>query len=67
MKLLSRNWGQWTDLSTTGYMGYKYVLQARRHKNGQLQYRVEKSEDSYTCTNPTLEQLEKVIFKQQEQ
>jgi hypothetical protein len=48
-------------------MGYKYVLQARRHKNGKLQYRVEKSEDSYTCEIPTLEQLEKVTFKQQEQ
>jgi hypothetical protein len=67
MKLFNRNWGQWTDLSTTGYMGNKYVLQARRHKNGQLQYRVEKSEDSYTCAIPTLEQLEKVTFKQQEQ
>jgi hypothetical protein len=48
-------------------MGNKYVLQARRHKNGQLQYRVEKSDDSYTCAIPTLEQLEKVTFKQQEQ
>ena len=67
MKLFSRNWGQWTDLSTTMYMGNKYVLQGRRHKNGKLQYRVEKIEDSYTCPNPTLEQLEKVTFKQQEQ
>jgi hypothetical protein len=48
-------------------MGYKYVLQARRHKDGKLQYRVEKNEDSYTCPNPTLEQLERVTFKQQEQ
>ena len=67
MELFKSKWGQWIDLSTTGYMGYKYLLQARRHKDGRIQYRVEKSEDSYTCTIPTLEQLEKVTFKQQEQ
>jgi hypothetical protein len=63
MKLFKSKWGQWIDLSTTGYMGHKYLLQARRHKDGRIQYRVEKSEDSYTCNIPTLEQLEKVTFK----
>jgi hypothetical protein len=63
MELFEKKWGQWIDLSTTSYIGYKYVLQARRHKNGKLQYRVEKSTDSYTCANPTVEQLEKVKYK----
>jgi hypothetical protein len=63
MELFKSKWGQWTDLSTTGYMGYKYLLQARRHKDGRIQYRVEKSKDCYTCNIPTLEQLEKVTFK----
>jgi hypothetical protein len=66
MNLLKTKWGQWTDLSTTGYMGYKYVLQARRHEDGRIQYRVEKSSDCYTCAIPTLEQLEKVTFKRKE-
>lgn len=63
MELFKSKWGQWIDLSTTGYMGYKYLLQARRHKDGRVQYRVEKSKDCYTCLAPTLEQLEKVTFK----
>ena len=67
MELFKSKWGQWIDLSTTGYMGYKYLLQARRHKDGRIEYRVERSKDCYTCTIPTLEQLEKVTFKQQEQ
>jgi len=67
MKLFKSNWGQWTDISTSGYMEYRCVLQARRHKNGKLQYRLEKINEVKTCQNPTLEQLEKVTFKQQEQ
>ena len=63
MKLFKSKWSQWIDLSTTGYMGYKYLLQARRHKDGRIQYRVEKSSDCFTCVIPTLEQLEKVTFK----
>ena len=63
MELFKSKWGQWIDLSTAGYMGYKYLLQARRHKDGRIEYRVERSKDCYTCTIPTLEQLEKVTFK----
>ena len=61
--MFKSKWGQWTDLSSTGYMGYKYLLQARRHEDGRIQYRVEKSGDGYGGTTPTLEQLEKVTFK----
>ena len=43
MKLFKSKWGQWIDLSTAGYMGYKYLLQARRHKDGRIEYRVERS------------------------
>ena len=63
MELFKSKWGKWVDISTSGYMEYRCVLQARRHKNGKIQYRLEKIDGVKTCPNPTIEQLEKVTFK----
>ena len=66
MNLFKSKWGQWTDLSTCAWSGKKYLLQARRHKNGKLQFRVEISKDCYMCDIPSLEVLELVTFKSEQ-
>ena len=63
MKLFKNKWGKWADISTGSLCGYKYVLQARRHKNGKIQMRVECVKAYDTVAHPTLEQLELVTFK----
>lgn len=63
MKLFKTKWGQWTDLSTGAIHGEKYLLQARRHKNGRVQFRVEKSKGAWNCEKPTIEQLKEVVYK----
>jgi hypothetical protein len=66
MRLFKSNWGQWTDISTGAVSETKYLLQARRHKDGRIQFRVEKSDSAWTCEKPTIEQLEKVTYKTKE-
>ena len=62
MKLFRSKWGQWTDLSTGAIHEHRYLLQARRHKDGRVQFRVEKSSAAWTCSQPTIEQLANVRF-----
>ncbi len=62
MKLFKSKWGQWTDLSTGAIHEHRYLLQARRHKDGRVQFRVEKSSAAWTCDQPTIEQLANVRF-----
>lgn len=62
--MFKSKWGQWTDISTGGSLGsYRYILQARRHKNGKLQMRVCQVEAYSTVAHPTIEQLKQVTFK----
>ena len=64
MKLFKSKWGKWNDISVGSCCGIKYVLQARRSKDGKIQMRVEKLMGAYdTVAHPTLEQLELVTFK----
>ena len=42
MELFKTKWGQWTDISTGEAYEVRYLLQARRHKDGRVQFRVEK-------------------------
>ena len=52
------------DISVGSCCGIKYVLQARRSKDGKIQMRLEKLMGAYdTVAHPTLEQLELVTFK----
>ena len=61
--MFKSKWGQWVDISTGSLCSYKYVLQARRHKNGRIQMRVEQKHAYDTVAHPTLEQLKSVNFK----
>jgi hypothetical protein len=61
--MFKSNWGQWTDISTGAIHQTRYLLQARRHKNGKVQFRVEVSDTAWTCEKPTIEQLKQVIWK----
>ena len=63
MELFKTKWGQWTDLSTGAIHETRYLLQARRHKDGRVQFRVEKSDSAWTCDKPTTDQLKEVVFK----
>lgn len=60
MNIFKSKWGKWTDLSTGAIHEHRYLLQARRHENGRVQFRVERSPAAWTCNKPTLEQLSKV-------
>lgn len=62
MNFFKSKWGQWTDISTGAIHEVRYLLQARRHKNGRVQFRVEKSDSAWTCEKPTLEQLKNVNY-----
>ena len=66
MKLFKSKWGKWTDVSTGSLCSYKYVLQARRHKNGKLKMRVERVIAYDTVAHATIEQLKEVNFKSEE-
>jgi len=60
--ILKSKWGKWTDISTGAVHGEIYLLQARRHKNGGVQFRVKKSKAAWNCEKPTISDLEKVKF-----
>lgn len=61
--MFKSNWGKWCDISVGAIHESRYLLQARRHKNGKVEFRVEKSSTAWLCAAPTLEQLEKVKYK----
>ena len=63
MRLFKTNWGKWTDISTGSLGSYKYVLQARRHKNGKLKMRVECVKAYDTVAHPSIEQLKEVVYE----
>jgi len=59
MKLLKRRWSKWSDISVGAVHEHRYLLQARRHRNGKVQFRVTKTlKSAWGCAAPTLEQLE---------
>jgi len=55
--IFKSKWGKWNDISTGSLCGYKYVLQARRHKDGRIKMRVETVKAYDTVAHPTMEQL----------
>tara|TARA_R110002020_G_scaffold344086_1_gene558404 strand:+ start:1531 stop:1716 length:186 start_codon:yes stop_codon:yes gene_type:complete len=61
--MFKSKWGKWTDISTGAVHETRYLLQARRHKDGRIQFRVEKSGTAWSCDKPTIEQLEKVNYE----
>lgn len=63
MKLFKSKWGNWNDISTGSLCSYKYILQARRHKNGKIQMRIEKISAYDTVAHPTIEQLEQISYR----
>ncbi len=63
MGLIKAKWGKWYDLSTGAVHEHKYLLQARRHKSGKIQFRVEKSPTAWACEKPSIEELQKVKYQ----
>lgn len=61
--MFKSKWGQWTDISTGSSGCFKYILQARRHKNGKVQMRTECKEAHNSAVQPTIDQLKEVTFK----
>ena len=39
-ELFKSKWGKWTDVIVGASSGDKYLLQARRHEDGKVQFRV---------------------------
>ena len=60
MNLFKSRWGKWADISTGAIHEHRYLLQARRHKNGKVQFRVEKSAAAWNCAQPFIEDLKGV-------
>lgn len=58
--IFKSKWSKWTDISTGAALDNRYLLQARRHKNGEVQFRVEQVKNAYGCAIPTLEQLKEI-------
>lgn len=61
--MFKSKWGQWVDISTGSLGSYKYILQARRHKSGRVQMRVEKCYAYDTVNHPSIDQLKEVVYK----
>ncbi len=55
--MFKSRWSKWTDISTGSVYENRYLLQARRHKNGKVEFRVAKASGAWDCSVPTLEQL----------
>ncbi len=47
MGLFKNNWSNWETLSLGTINAKIYLLQARKHKNGKIKFRVEVSSDAY--------------------
>lgn len=61
MKLFKSNWSKWHDISVGMMSGQPYLLQARRNKNGKVQFRVSYTmTGAYGCAAPTMEQLKEI-------
>jgi len=63
MNIFKSKWGKWTDISTGAMHETRFLLQARRHKKGKVQFRVEKSPDAWGCEMISMGQLEKVVYE----
>ena len=61
--MFKSKWGKWNDISSGAVHETRYLLQARRHKDGRIQFRVQKSDTAWSCDKPTIEQLEKVTYE----
>lgn len=60
-KLLKLNkWGKWEDLSL-GYYDEFYLIQGRRHRNGKIQFRLEKYPRVWAKSHLELSDLKKLI------
>lgn len=55
--LFKNNWGKWNDLAIGKIHEHVYLLQFRRHANGKVQFRVEKSDAIWHINEPVLEDL----------
>ena len=53
-------WSNWFDINSGSMYNCYYVLQARRRKDGKLQFRVVESKNCYTGKLLELSELEKV-------
>jgi len=60
MNLFKSKWSKWADLSTGGVNDCRYLLQARRHKDGRVQFRVAQCGQAWNCNVPTMGQLKEV-------
>ena len=61
--MFKSKWGQWIDISTGSLCSSKYVLQARRHKDGRIQMRVEIKKAYDTVAHPTIDQLKEISYR----
>lgn len=64
MGIFKSNWSKWQDISTGSLGSYKYILQARRHKNGKIKMRVEEIKAYDSVSHPTIEQLSLITFEE---
>jgi len=60
MKIFKSKWGAWMDVSSGSVDQDKFILQARRKKNGKIKMRVERVNKAWGCSAPTLEQLSEI-------
>lgn len=58
MKIFNSKWGKWTDLTVSNYFETRYLLQGRRHIDGRVQFRVEKSPSIFVAEKLELRDLE---------
>lgn len=63
MNMFKTKWSNWEDISTGSLGSFKYVLQARRHKNGKIEMRISRCEAYDTVAHPSIEQLKEIQFK----
>lgn len=42
MNILKNKWGKWTDITADTINDTAYVLQAKRHENGKVKFRLSK-------------------------
>ena len=57
-------WSKWVDITVGSEVGTKYLLQARRHKNGRIQFKVRKSKLIFNADTPTLQQIEEIEYNE---
>jgi hypothetical protein len=60
INLFKPRWSRWEDISTGKMYGEIYLLQAKRHLNGKVKFRVEHVKGAWHCDVPTLERLKEI-------